>query len=139
MTFRMARGVQGQDIRSAFSPFASVGAPKPEARSPKIAVDELRLLRADLDMVAPPEAAELRRNGLDFTGPLTTGDHLRLPQMTFMDGRELRGAVRKVLRADTTEAVGSPEAAVKEAKMLRMLKALDGAQRFIQSRMDHAG
>lgn len=98
----------------------------------RMAIDELEILRLDVDLVAPPEAAALAEPLVEtFQAPPTSGDHLRLPQPTRFSAQQLRGAVDRVLAADTSGAARSPDAVVKEAKMRRVLGALRGANQHI--------
>jgi hypothetical protein len=101
-----------------------------------LGIKELEALRRlDLDMVAPPEAADLAEPLVAlYQGTPTSGDHLRLPQLTHLDAQSLRSAVGRVLAVDTTAIAGSQDAVLKEAKMRRVLKALDSAVADIQRR-----
>lgn len=99
----------------------------------QVAVKELQVLRADLDMVAPPEVAEVAEPLVKlFQGELSSGDHLRLPQLTQHDGPSLQRAIGRVLDVDTGAAGASREAVVKEEKMRRVLTALQYAVQEIQ-------
>lgn len=101
----------------------------------QMGIQEIEVLRLDLDMVAPPDAAELAEPLVEmYRGTLTSGDHLRLAQATYHDGPTLRSAVGRVLSIDTTAHAGSQDAVLKEAKMRRLLQALDGAVADIQRR-----
>jgi hypothetical protein len=100
-----------------------------------LGIKELAVLRLDFDMVAPPEAAELGEPLVEmYQGTLTSGDHLRLDQRTNHSGAAIRAAVGRVLATDPTAAASSQDAVLKEAKMRRMLQALDGAVADIQRR-----
>jgi hypothetical protein len=107
----------------------------------EMGVRELEVLRLDLDMVAPPDAAELAEPLVDaFRGAPTSGDHLRLPQMTQLDGPGMRAAVGRVLAVDTAAAgAPDPDAAEKEARMREVLRALDSAAEHIQLRAGTSG
>jgi len=131
-------------IGKAHVPSAFMDALQPASRSsvrpgPQVSIDEIDVLRADLDVVLPPEALSLGGPRLDFNAPTTSGDHLRLPQMSALDGPQMRAAIRRVLRVDRTAAAGSGEAVMKEARMHRLLRALDGTQRAIHRRTDLEG
>lgn len=98
----------------------------------RMAIDELEILRLDVDLIAPPEAAELGESLVDtFQAPPTSGDHLRLPQPPRSSAERLRGAVDRMLAVDTSGAARSQDAVVKEAKMRRVLNALRGANQHI--------
>ena len=90
-----------------------------------LGIQELDALRA-LDLVAPPEAAELAEPLVElYRGTPTSGDHLRLEQRTHHTGPAIRAAVGRILVADTTAIAGTQDAVLKEAKMRRVLQALD--------------
>ena len=99
-----------------------------------LGIKELDALRA-LDLVAPPEAADLAEPLVAlYQGTPTSGDHLRLEQRTNHSGPAIRAAVARVLSADITAVAGNQDAVIKEAKMRRVLQALDGAVADIQRR-----
>jgi hypothetical protein len=97
----------------------------------EIAIRELEALRSvDLvaDSIATDQELVQRYRGIE-----SSGDHLRLPQMTSLDGPSLRAAIGRVLSVDTRAvAATTREDAVKEARMLNVLKALEYAVSNIQ-------
>ncbi|MCK6545019.1 hypothetical protein L6R52_04070 [Myxococcota bacterium] len=98
-----------------------------------LGIREIEVLRADLDMIAPPEAAELAEPLVAlYQGQISSGDHLRLPQLTSHDGPAVRAAISRVLAVDTREAGGAQEDVIKEERMRRVLRALEGAVANIQ-------
>jgi hypothetical protein len=98
-----------------------------------IGIHEIDVLRADLDMVTPASESELAPSVAQmYRGTINAGDHLRLPLLTNHDGPSLRAAVGRVIDTDTSGAAGSREDVLKEAKMLRVLRALEGAVAHIQ-------
>ncbi len=100
--------------------------------SGRMAIDELAILRLDVDLVAPPEAAQLAEPLVEtFQATPSSGDHLRLPQPARFGAEQLRGAVDRILQTDTQGAARSPDAVVKEARMRRVLSALQGATQHI--------
>ncbi len=100
---------------------------RPERNDAHLAIHELDVLRADLDLVAAPEAAQSLEPLIQlYRGGLTSGDHLRLPLMTSHDGPALRAAVSRVIGTDNS-AGGSRDDVMKEEKMRRVLRALDSA------------
>lgn len=117
-------------VDTATAPEARIGA-RTEAH---LGIKELGALRA-LDLVAPPEAADLAEPLVAlYQGTPTSGDHLRLEQRTNHSGPAIRAAVARVLSADITAVAGNQDAVIKEAKMRRVLQALDGAVADIQRR-----
>ncbi len=108
---------------------------RPGARTEAhLGIKELDALRA-LDMVAPPEAADLAEPLVElYRGTLTSGDHLRLEKRTNFSGPAIRAAVGRILTADVTAVAGGQDSVIKEAKMRRVLQALDGAVADIQRR-----
>lgn len=111
------------------------GTVRPERQAP-VAVRELEVLRLDQDVVAPADAAELAEPLVEiFQGAPTSGDHLRLPQMSQLDGARMRAAVGRVLAVDTSAPTAvAPEALEQEARMREVLRALDHAVEHIQRR-----
>ncbi len=99
----------------------------------QLGIQELQVLRADVDMVVPPEAAALAEPLVDlFRGNLTSGDHLRLPLLTQHDAAGIKGAMARIIDADTTQVGGDREAIIKEERMRRVLRGLQGAVGTIQ-------
>src|SRR5262245_38305697 len=88
------------------------------------AVQALDALRLDLDLERP-EPDQL-------TGPLarslgassSSGDHLRIAEPPEYAGHEMAAALARILSTDVSTGISSSEAAVKEAKMRRVLEAL---------------
>jgi hypothetical protein len=98
-----------------------------------LAIQELQVLRADLDVVAPPEAAELAEPLVDlFRGQLTSGDHLRLPPPSQHDAAGIRAAMSRVLEVDAGAVVASRDAITKEARMRTLLRGIQTAVQNIQ-------
>lgn len=98
----------------------------------RMAIDELEILRLDVDLVAPPEAAQLAEPLIEtFQATPSSGDHLRLPQPTRLAAGQLQGAMDRILKTPTSNAARSPDAVVKEARMRRVLAALQGATEHI--------
>lgn len=94
----------------------------------QLGIRELEVLRLDVDMVAPPEAADLAGPLVEsFRAVPSAGDHLRLPTMTNLDGPAMRAAVSRVLMAG---AEGTADARVN--KMLRTLQGLETTVANIQ-------
>ena len=121
-----------RDLALTFRMPAELSAPQSAGR---MHLDELEVLRLDVDMVAPPEAAQLAEPLVEhFQATPTSGDHLRLPQPARYTSGQLRGAVDRILSADSSGAARSPDAVVKEAKMRRVLSALQGANNLIQQK-----
>jgi hypothetical protein len=119
--------LQNASVRSDAS---NVAARRVEAH---LGIREIEVLRADLDMIAPPEAAELAEPLVAlYQGQISSGDHLRLPQLTTYDGPAVRAAISRVLSVDTREAGGPQEDVIKEERMRRVLRALEGAVANIQ-------
>jgi len=83
------------------------------------------LAPADMDVLAGTLAEKLQGFG-------TSGDHLRLPRASYFDGPQIRGAIARVANVDTTTAVASEDVVVREARMLRVLRALQSASDHIQ-------
>jgi hypothetical protein len=117
-------------------PSLDAGAPKsPLTRrnDAHMGVHEIEVLRADLDMVTPAEASELAQPLVEmYRGVVTSGDQLRLPLLSNHNGPTIRAAVGRVLDTDTSAPIGSREDVLKEAKMHRVLRALEGAAAQIQ-------
>lgn len=90
-------------------------------------VREIQALRLEADMVVGPEAATLAEPLVAlYRGTLTSGDHLRLPQLTTHDGPSMRAAVGRVLAVNTRATGGGTSAdVIKEERMRRVLHALD--------------
>ncbi|MCA9552653.1 MAG: hypothetical protein KC933_21650 [Myxococcales bacterium] len=121
-----------RDLALAFRVPAEFSTPESAGR---MHLDELEVLRLDVDMVAPPEAAQLAEPLVEqFQATPTSGDHLRLPQPPRHSAAQLRGAVDRILAADASTAARSPDAVVKEARMRRVLTALKGANQLIQQK-----
>jgi hypothetical protein len=95
----------------------------------ELGIQEVEALR-QVDVVAPAELAEPLVKL--FAGELTSGDHLRLPQMTTHDGPAIQSAISRVLEVDTASGGASKDAVVKEEKMRRVLVALQYATQEIQ-------
>jgi hypothetical protein len=113
------------------APGASPGALK--RTDAHLAIQELQVLRADLDLVAPPEAAALAEPLVElFRGQLTSGDHLRLPMPAQHDAAGIRGAMSRILEVDASALVASKEAITKEARMRTLLRGIQGAVDTIQ-------
>lgn len=139
MAAAVAIGIGRSNVPSAFLD-ALRPALDPRTRpGPQIAVDELAVLGADLDVVLPPEAVSIGAQRLNFNAPTTSGDHLRLQQATALDAPQMRASLRRVLRTDLGAAAGSSEAVMKEARLHRLLRALDGTQRAIKQRTEMVG
>ncbi|MCC7383659.1 MAG: hypothetical protein IT384_17595 [Deltaproteobacteria bacterium] len=101
----------------------------------QVAIREIEVLRADNDLIVPPEVADIAEPLVKlFQGEITSGDHLRLPQMTAHDGPAMQAAISRVLGADTRAAGASRDDVVKEEKMRRVLKALQYAASNIQQK-----
>jgi len=97
-------------------------------------IKEVQALRR-VDLVAPPEMADLAEPLVKmFSGEITSGDHLRLPQLTSHDGPAMNAAIGRILSVDTQSVGGDREAVVKEEKMRRVLQALQFATTQIQMR-----
>ena len=98
----------------------------------EVAIREIQVLRADVDLLLP-EAAEPSEHLVEaYRGAVTSGDHLRLPQMTSLDGLSMRAAITRVLAVDTSRTPGRASDVIKEEKMRRVLRALDAAVADIQ-------
>lgn len=112
---------------------SKIGLQLPASSPARIAIEELHVLSLDADLVAPPEAAALVEHLVgEFRAAPTTGDHLRMPPPKNLTGPQIRASLTRVLG---TEARGAPtaDAAIAEAKMRRVLQALDLAHRMIQT------
>ncbi|MFO0727529.1 MAG: hypothetical protein U1E65_27375 [Myxococcota bacterium] len=100
----------------------------------QLGVGEALALR-QVDLVAPAELAALAEPLVKlYAGELSSGDHLRLPQRTALDGPALMSAVRRVLATETGPTIGDKDAIVKEERMRRVLKALEYATAQIQQK-----
>ena len=100
-----------------------------------VGLEELQALRLNVDGLAPPEAATMAEPLVDqFRGEMTSGDHLRLPLATNHDARAVRGALMRMLTADTSVPFADRDAVSKEQRMLRVLKAYRAATGRIQER-----
>lgn len=98
----------------------------------QLGIQELRVLR-DVDLVTPPEVADLAEPLVEaYRGNVTTGDHLRLQQLTSFDGPAMRASVHRILTADMSAKAGTEAERAAEAKMLRVLSALEDAVSHIQ-------
>lgn len=109
-------------------------APAEKRTDAQLGIRELEVFRLDVDMVAPADAAELAEPLVEaFRAEPTSGDHLRLPQMTQLDGAQMRSAIGRILSVDPARAGASnAEQAEKEARMREVLRALDSAVDHIQ-------
>ncbi len=98
-------------------------------------IQEVQALRR-VDLIAPAELAELAEPLVKlFSGEITSGDHLRLPQLTSHDGPSMQAALARILAVDTRSVGASDrDVAVKEEKMRRVLTALQYATSEIQLR-----
>lgn len=95
-------------------------------------IKEVQALRS-VDIIAPAELAELAEPLVKlFSGEITSGDHLRLPQLTSHDGPSMQAALSRILAVDTRTVGGDRDAVVKEEKMRRVLTALQYASSEIQ-------
>jgi hypothetical protein len=124
-----------RDLHSAMSNLQmEIGSQSSRARNDaQMGIKELQVLRLDVDMVTPPEVAEIAEPLVDaYRGSITTGDQLRLPKLTNLDGPSMRSAVNRVLSAKMTSIVGGAEALESEAKMRRVLGALEDTVAQIQ-------
>lgn len=111
------------------------GSEAPGARpgDAQLAIKELEILRGDVDLVNPNAVAGVSDSQLDrYRGAVTSGDHLRLDQRTRRDGPAIRAAITRILAVDTSSGGASADAVLKEAKMRRVLVALDYAAQFIR-------
>lgn len=131
-----AGAVRGNGLMSlsTVDPGRELDRPSVRRNDAHMGIREIEVLRADLDMVSSAEATDLAQPLVEmYRGSITSGDHLRLPLLTNHDGPSLRAAVARVLETDTSAmAAGSREDVLKEAKMLRVLRALEGAVAQIQ-------
>lgn len=137
----MSAGVRG--LGQGFAGNFNLDVGQAEARQSRndaqMGIQELKVLRLDVDMVAPPEAAELAEPLVQaYRGEISTGDQLRLPQMTRNDGPSMRAAVNRVLATDTQALSTDSSAVVKEERMLRVLRALDYAVDQISQKSNSA-
>ncbi len=114
-----------------------VGREAPRARhDAQLGIKELEVLR-NVDIVAPAELAEAAEPLVEaYRGNITNGDHLRLPQMTRLHPEAMQASIRRVLSTDIGRPGGSPEARAAEAKMHRVLTAIEDAYLTIRA---HAG
>ena len=119
-------------LRSALSglgPSSDLPAPTKRADA-QPAIAELEALNLDLDLVAnhPSKAASLVEPLLgSFSAKPISGDHLRLPQLTRLDGPQMRAAMRRVLSVDTHGPAPSERAVISEERMRYVLRALTAA------------
>ena len=98
-----------------------------------LGIKELEVLR-DVDFVAPAALAQVGEPLVEsYRGNITNGDLLRLPPPTRLDGETLRASVRRVLGAPIDRPGGSPKARSAEAKMHRVLGAIDSALTTIEA------
>lgn len=96
--------------------------------------DELQVLSLDGDEIAPPEAAGLADHWVgEYRATPANGDRLRLAAPKNLTGAQIRGSLLRVLSSEARGAA-TPEAAIAEAKMRRVLEAIDVAHRMIQGR-----
>ena len=94
----------------------------------QLVMGELEAVELHADIVAPPEMDVLAGTFAEkLQGVGSSGDHMRLPRLTYFDGPQLRASIDRMARVDTTTAVASKDAVVKEARMLRVLRALQEA------------
>ncbi|MBK6688876.1 MAG: hypothetical protein IPG45_30685 [Deltaproteobacteria bacterium] len=99
----------------------------------QLQVRELDILRADLDLLASPESLELGEKLVsDYLGNATSGDQLRLPQLTNLDGRALRSAVSRLLATDSSSGGASQIELAKENRMRSLLRDLANTVADIQ-------
>jgi hypothetical protein len=64
------------------------------------AIKELEALRLDADVASPADVSDLFGPLVAlYKGEGSSGDHLRLPRMTNLDGPAIRGALQRVLAA----------------------------------------
>ncbi len=99
----------------------------------QVQVRELDILRADLDLLASPESLELGEKLIsDYLGNATSGDQLRLPQLTNLDGRALRSAVSRLLATDSSSGGASQIELAKENRMRSLLRDLANTVADIQ-------
>jgi hypothetical protein len=97
----------------------------------QLGIAELQVFRADVDLVAPPESAELAEPIVrQLFGTPSSGDDLRLRAPTAHDGPTMRAAVANVLAAGTSEGTQNMDG--RELKMLRTLQALESTVANIQ-------
>jgi hypothetical protein len=122
----------GLDLASALqSPVR--GRELPASSPARIEIDELKVLSLDGDLIAPPEAAGLAEHLVgQYRAAPTTGDHLRIPPPKNLTGPQIRASLTRVLCSEARGAP-TPEAAIAEAKMRRVLQALDIAHQMIQT------
>lgn len=122
-----------RDLHDALSQFPTDAPGEPVAfrADAELGIAELKALR-EVNYVASPELAQDSEFlvGL-YRGDSDHADRLRLEQRTFLDGPTMRAAVGRVLDVEVG-AGGSPEQIAKEAKMRRLLGALDAAVGSIQ-------
>lgn len=120
-----------------------LGTPAPRARNDaQMGIKELEVLRLDADIVTPPEVADAAEPLVEtFRGQITTGDHLRLPQLTALDGPAMRAAIGRILARDTRAAGGTDAELAAEGRMRRVLSALEDTVAQIQRRaaIQHRG
>jgi len=94
-------------------------------------IEEIRALRVNRDQVLPADLGELREPLVrSFQARASSGDALRLPQLTRLSGSEMRGAIQRVLTAGE-KVTQSTE---KEERMLVVLRAIQTTLLEIQMR-----
>jgi hypothetical protein len=103
-------------------------------RDRNVSFDELKAVELDRDLVAPPEAVSLFESHAAFESTASSGDALRLPQLTRLNGVEMRAAVSRVLAAHGSAPARDGDAQEKERKMVRLLQGVESAFAHIQSR-----
>src|SRR5687767_13204456 len=72
----------------------------------EVGIAELRVLNADVDLVSPEAAEPAEHLVHAFLGGETSGDHLRLPQMTKLDPASMNAAIGRVLAVGRANASG---------------------------------
>lgn len=106
--------------------------PQVAAASPaRIAVEEMQALSLDAEVIAPEHSELAEHLVAQFRAPPMTGDHLRVPPPRNLTGQQISRSVVRMLAHEPAGA-SSPEAAIAEAKMRRVLEALDATQRAIR-------
>src|SRR5687768_8879958 len=82
-----------------------------------VSAREINILRNDVDLLAP-EAADIGEHLIDqYRGTVTSGDHLRLPQMSSLDAMSMKAAIGRVLSVDTSRTAASQNDVIKEERM----------------------